>query len=439
MRRRSALCAVLLGRCWGAAAASTAARHQTPTAIRKLPPDANEKLHPEHLGFAPSHELYLHPRFPTDAGFEIDRAYHPAFALHYDEEPASDFLRRAAEALALLDRRSSCPSSMQSCADIQYPDKCCEDGTRCTYVSDSAVGHVACCPDGLTCGGRVGDCPSDAVTCPADLGGGCCIAGYICQGAGCESCFLACHVEVVRLTCSGVPSPSSSAASTVVTQVEATTRHPQPDTVTSTRTTYVEGSPSTVIVTLTVTRTASHEPATRTSTETVVPTESTVTVTGVAPYRPISSSTATQSPETTSSPVSQTGCPTGFYGCLATAGGGCCRTSRDCSTYDCPAPSLSTIVSDGKTIIVAGSAIPASATSTCADGWFICGADAGPVAGCCPSGYSCGTVSCFTVSSSQTETAQKELPKKEGGADPVRGSKDLLALVVAAALLVTMV
>jgi hypothetical protein len=101
-------------------------------------------------------------------------------------------MERAARALTLLERRSSCPSDMESCASIGSPAKCCEAGTVCTWVSDSTVGNVACCPEGSTCGGSVGDCPSGAVSCPAELGGGCCIAGYVCQGDGCEcACLLA--------------------------------------------------------------------------------------------------------------------------------------------------------------------------------------------------------------------------------------------------------
>lgn len=135
---------------------------------------------------------------------------------------------------------------------------------------------------------------------------------------------------------------------------------------------------------------------------------STSSAEGEAPWRPTITSELTS--ETSNAGDTQTGCPTGFYGCLATHGGGCCRTDRDCETHSCPAPSSTTIVSDGVTVVVAADDVPATTTSTCANGWFLCGDSGGPVAGCCPSGYSCGTASCFTVQASETQEVQKELP-----------------------------
>jgi hypothetical protein len=200
---------------------------------------------------------------------------------------------------------------------------------------------------------------------------------------------------------------------------------------TTIRTTLVGGNPSTVVVTIVVTQTSSDKPATRTTVETVHAPSSTNSgsATGVAPYRPISSSTSpstdTTTDTTTAAPTTfssggdtQTGCPTGYYGCLATHGGGCCRTDRNCQTYSCPPLTPSTVVSDGKTIVVEATgtdgAAGSSATSTCANGWFMCGSNAGPVAGCCPSGYSCGTASCFSAQASQTDSRAKELPKESG-------------------------
>lgn len=118
---------------------------------------------------------------------------------------------------------------------------------------------------------------------------------------------------------------------------------------------------------------------------------------------------------TSASQETQSGCPTGFYGCLATHGGGCCRTDRNCDIHNCPAPST-TIVTDGATIVVLATDAPPAPgpVSTCADGWFLCGRDAGPVAGCCPDGYSCGTASCFTVQASETGRLQKEFPEASG-------------------------
>lgn len=187
--------------------ASVSAAERSPTAIRKLPPDANEKLFPEHLAFAPlsfaAAAIAAHKFLEAqDAAFNLDlqhaqlsagnrppssqpRPYRPAFAGHFDDSEAN-VLRRAAEALALLERRAACPSGMSGCDAIGQPNKCCQTDTICTKVDDVSVGGIACCPQGSSCGGKVGACPSGAVSCPADLGGGCCIPGYVCQGLGCK-------------------------------------------------------------------------------------------------------------------------------------------------------------------------------------------------------------------------------------------------------------
>ncbi|KAJ4265600.1 hypothetical protein NW762_004894 [Fusarium torreyae] len=407
----------------------------SPTAVKKLAPGSNDKILREHLAFAPLH--ILSPRQAADAAISFlddqddellahngtARFYRPAFAPH-SEESRDTLLRRAAEALALLQRRSSCPKGMNSCSDIDSEVKCCQDGTYCVDVGSAVAGGIACCPDGASCGGGVGACPDGATSCSEELGGGCCIPGYVCQGLGC------------------VP---SAAATQSRTAVQSTTQDRAPTTMTTTQVTTIEGSPSTVIVTLTVTERPTAEPTTETETEVVTASEepttasesetetetetesesetsdetatvtatatATGTVTGVAPYRPTGTSVTSSSDEET-----QTGCPTGFYGCLATHGGGCCRTDRDCDTHDCPAPST-TIVSDGATIVVLATDAPPAPgpTSTCADGWFLCGKNAGPVAGCCPDGYDCGTASCFTVQASETGRVQKEFPQADTG------------------------
>lgn len=228
---------------------------------------------------------------------------------------------------------------------------------------------------------------------------------------------------VANTECVGVPSASATQSSSA------------PLTITSTQTTMVGGSPSTVIVTLTVTATSSAAPTTETETTTITPSGD-GSATGRPPWRPTGSSSDADSASTTAAPTSQdeptqTGCPTGFYGCLATHGGGCCRTDRDCQTHDCPAASSTTLVSGGVTVVVPATDVPkATASATCAGGWFLCGEGAGPVAGCCPSGYDCGTASCFTAGASQTGSVQKEAPKKGAAAAGGR-SAGLLAAGVA--------
>ncbi|KND89591.1 rRNA methyltransferase 1, mitochondrial [Tolypocladium ophioglossoides CBS 100239] len=390
--------------------------NQLPTVVKKLSPDLSEKILPEHLAFAPLPVDAVARVFLTeqDAGLNATALfYRPAFARHLDDSEDGS-LRRAAAALALLRKRASCPAGMNSCADQGSPNKCCQEGTYCTDVPDTTVGGVACCPQGTKCGGGVGSCPADAVSCPPDLGGGCCIPGYVCQGVGC------------------VPSASASPTTTTTTTTVQSTQ--TQDTITSTQTTIVGGNPSTVIVT----RTSSPQPTTETKTKIVTPT-GTASATGNPPWRPTGSSSVTSAPGTTSESSSQAGCPTGFYGCLATHGGGCCRTDRDCQTHSCPPAASTTIVSNGATIVVPVTDVPKSSpTATCAGGWFMCGTAAGPVAGCCPSGYECGTASCFSVRASQTGSVQKEAPEK-GSAHRRFGAQGvLLGGVVGACLLVLM-
>ncbi|KAK0384962.1 hypothetical protein NLU13_7440 [Sarocladium strictum] len=407
---------------------SVSAQQNLPTAIRRQAPDAGAKILPEHLAFAPINLYIPEDILSLDEDPDTEhtkRLYHPAFRSVHDGGAGHNVFRRAAEALSLLEPRQACFAGMNSCAAIGKPLKCCQDGTYCQDVPDASLGEVACCPVGSTCAGSA-KCPSDAVTCPESLGGGCCLSGFECQGSIC------------------VPVSSSPPSPSTTTEVQTRTNEESAATVTRTRTTMIEGNPSTVVVTLTVTRTAEPKPETRTVTQEI--TESLG-----APYRPTSSSatskegeggsTTTQDEENTTEPPepTQTGCPTGFYGCLATHGGGCCRTDRNCETHDCPAQASTTVVSDGQTIVVPAGGVAADASATCADGWFLCGRDAGPRAGCCPSGYSCGTASCFTVEASQTGAVQKELPETDGTAGLTVGFGELarLAMFMTSVLLMT--
>lgn len=421
--------------------AQAAADQSLPTAIRKLSPDSNEKLLSHHLAFSSQRALtpgkgaaaafdFLESQDASSAQDNIEeRSYYPAFARHHNDSE-ENMLRRAAEALALLERRAACPANMNSCESIGSREKCCQQGTVCTRVQDSTVGGVACCPKGSSCGGPVGDCPAGAVSCPAYMGGGCCIPGYVCQGSGCKyKSAILFHDICLADFVIGVPSASAKPETSTLTVVQTNTREPEDETITATRTTFVEGNPSTVVVTEVITRTASGEDATRTTTKFVTESDDEGTVPGNPPWRP----TGTTLEETTDSTITdtQTGCPTGFYGCLARHGGGCCQTDRDCQTHSCPPVESTTIISDGKTLVVPVTDVPSEPTSTCAGGWFLCGDDAGPVAGCCPSGYKCGTASCFTAEATQTESVQKQQPKEALASDRVRVSFVGLASAIA--------
>ncbi|KAF5025252.1 hypothetical protein F66182_2718 [Fusarium sp. NRRL 66182] len=376
-----------------------------PTAVRKLAPGSNEKLLREHLAFAP---LYIpSPREAAAAAISFldkqddkilalnntERFYRPAFAPH-SRESSDTLLRRAAEVLALLQRRSDCPSGMNSCSDIDSEVKCCQDGTYCVDVGDAVAGGIACCPDGASCGGGVGSCPDGATSCSEELGGGCCIPGYVCQGLGCVPSAVATQTSTAVQSATQIELPTT----TTITQI--TTAEPTTETETEVLTASTE-EPTTISESESE---SESEPGSETTAT------ATGSATGIAPYRPTGTSITSSSSEET-----QTGCPTGFYGCLATHGGGCCRTDRNCDIHDCPAASA-TIISDGATVVVLATDAPPAPgpTSTCADGWFLCGSDAGPVAGCCPNGYDCGTASCFTVQASETGRLQKEFPEAAG-------------------------
>ncbi|KAF7538448.1 hypothetical protein G7Z17_g12622 [Cylindrodendrum hubeiense] len=108
-----------------------AADNSAPTAIKKLAPNSNEKLLAEHLAFAAI--PLLSPRDAAAAAAAISfldergetvggiTRYRPAFARHF-EDAEYNVLRRAAEALALLQRREACPDA--SATSLAAPTEC---------------------------------------------------------------------------------------------------------------------------------------------------------------------------------------------------------------------------------------------------------------------------------------------------------------------------
>jgi progranulin len=167
---------------------SVLAQHNLPTAIRRQAPDAGAKILPEHLAFAPINILLPQDTLSLDEHHDDEhtkRQYHPAFRPVRDGGASDNMFRRAAEALSILEKRQACFAGMNSCAEIGKPEKCCQEGTYCQEVPDPSLGEVACCPFGGSCDGTA-KCPSDAVTCPESLGGGCCLSGYECQGSICK-------------------------------------------------------------------------------------------------------------------------------------------------------------------------------------------------------------------------------------------------------------
>ncbi|OLN85887.1 hypothetical protein CCHL11_05420 [Colletotrichum chlorophyti] len=391
-------------------AAHVSAEH--PTAIRKMSPNAGEKLLPDDLAF--SDDVFTTPLSPREELLAARMAddpflynasfpYRPPFAQHLSTSGDSqgwEHFRRAAEALHILESRQACPANMNSCENIGSPNKCCMSNEVCVRVADEAVGNVACCPQGASCSGPVGTCPSGTTSCDAELSGGCCITGYVCQGVGCVP--------------SPPPAPSTSPTRTATGGAGATVTHHETITTVST-TTLANGNPSVVTVTIIVTTTAGTATPIEspTSPTTIATTPATLApssvVTGaVPPFRP----TSTPSGDGEENPsVTLPYCPTGFYACLARAGGGCCQTGRDCATTSCPPTPSTTIITNGVTVVVPVTDIPEpQETATCAGGWFLCGEEGGPVPGCCPSGYECGTASCTSISPTRTGEIQKHFP-----------------------------
>jgi hypothetical protein len=188
-----------------------------PTAIRKMPPDQGAKFHHEYCAFpdlaahAPTrrrplaaiaarsaHEADDSLRLAANASAELP--LRPPFAVlsgaeeeqHHQEQrippaPGWDLFRRAASALALLEKRQwSCPTGTKSCDAVGYPNSCCQEGETCVEVPDTGLGPVGCCPKGATCGGGVSSCGGGSTPCGSEIGGGCCIPGFVCGGVGCK-------------------------------------------------------------------------------------------------------------------------------------------------------------------------------------------------------------------------------------------------------------
>ncbi|KAI1416094.1 hypothetical protein F5Y13DRAFT_154558 [Hypoxylon sp. FL1857] len=426
-----------------------AQQQQHPTAIRKMSLDEGEKLFPEHFAFgpAPAQQLLHHgAREATGEDLLVSGnssaavPFLPPYPRHYDyhgsglgkavviggkegnqAEASSDsgsLYRRAREVLAKLQgRQFACPSDTHSCTNIDQPNYCCSTGTTCFVVTNAPEsGNVGCCPNGQNCGVTVGACSSGATACPANLGGGCCIAGFVCASVGC----VASSVTVIN--------PTTSQTTITTTAVPTASPSTQVITVIVTVTPSGGGAPVTSTTTQTTTATPAPAPSSTSS-----PNPTNTYTGGIPPYRPTSGSSVSSD----TSSISY--CPTGFYPCLASAGGGCCRTGRDCSTTSCPPPPASTtIISNGVTVVVpltdALAASSALTTPTCASGWFLCGADAGPVAGCCPSGYACGTASCTLSTSTATATVQKELPNSASPGSGGAGLGLLAVLILVASL-----
>lgn len=115
-------------------------------------------------------------------------AFQPPFALHTENEVGHMDLRaRGAAVLALLEKRAFlCPVGTLDCSAIGYPNSCCSTSESCFMIQDTGLGPVGCCPKGSSCGGTITNCNTPNTPCAANLGGGCCIPNYVCEGVGCK-------------------------------------------------------------------------------------------------------------------------------------------------------------------------------------------------------------------------------------------------------------
>lgn len=159
-----------------------------PMVIRKMSPDESEKFFPHYVAFP---EDQLAAVSALQKRHHPEPAFSPSFPIHVDDpgSPSEDetLYRRAAAALARLQRRQwGCPAGTASCSNIGHPDRCCRQTETCYKIDDTGLGSVGCCANGSTCGGTISNCAPGDTACPASMGGGCCIAGFVCQGVGCR-------------------------------------------------------------------------------------------------------------------------------------------------------------------------------------------------------------------------------------------------------------
>ncbi|PMD66001.1 uncharacterized protein K444DRAFT_607419 [Hyaloscypha bicolor E] len=366
---------------------------RSPVGVLKMSSDEGEKFYMDYWQFEGELEqsqllntgISLRARDEEEearllANSSATVSFRPPFALHTEEW--SDTLgfedlrarnvvddRSSAAVLAMLTKRGfQCPTGTANCTDAGFPNSCCPTTEFCYQIQDTGLGPVGCCPNGSVCGGTISPCNAPNTACDDNsFGGGCCIPNFVCAGIGCV--INSTLVTTIVVTHTFTVSASSTGRSTQTT---------------------------TVVSTLTSSTSSSSLRSTSTSV--------TGTATGSPPVRPTSDTLTSTSTQDTGP------CPTGFYGCSATYGGGCCRTFRNCDITSCPAGSSTTIVSSGVTLVVpvGPAATVNSPTGSCATGWTTCDASLG--GNCCPSNFQCGTATCSSAAATSTAFVQKESP-----------------------------
>jgi len=331
--------------------------------------DTAEDSNPRH--FDTSNNSSLH----TDASAaHLSKPIAPH--TNHDRQPRSIFAR------SLFTRDFDCPSDTNSCGSIGYDGACCPADESCVSTSSG----VGCCASGQTCGDEITGCDTDQgyTECSNDSSGGCCIPGAECESGGCV--FYGTQTVTTTLAAEtdteGVSVAIETSSGREVTVV------------------YTDISVSAYTTTETVTAT----PSGYTTTRTVNPESESGTTAAGAPILPTSDDSVSAATITSTSSVATTAtdesCPTGFYMCSARYLGGCCRVDRNCDSTSCPAQDTTTVIDgDSRTVEAA------STTGSCANGWFLCGAEDG--GGCCPNGYDCGIDTCNAASAGEQDTGKQ--------------------------------
>lgn len=173
---------------------------RSPVGVMKMGLDEGEKFYMEYWQFEEDLDqsrMLDSPLRPRDMDEEARLlangsaaiSFRPPFALHtdYEDLKARD-LRDGAAVLAVLEKRGFvCPTGTSDCGVIGYPNSCCSTDESCFAIQDTGLGPVGCCPKGGSCGGTISSCNAPNSPCADNLGGGCCIPNYVCEGVGCKS------------------------------------------------------------------------------------------------------------------------------------------------------------------------------------------------------------------------------------------------------------
>ena len=320
---------------------------------------------------------------------------------------------------SIFERDFQCPAGTHNCASVGESNLCCNVGETCVSTSQG----VGCCPNGSNCGNQVSGCDTahGYTSCPNSPNGGCCIPGAVCKGVGCVFHGTQTVTRTLATTTltSGAGYTTETSSGRVVTivypttdiSVTTTTVTLSPHGYTTTQTLIIGGGSST-----TQTCKSGYFACPASVGGGCCPSGQACGPDGTCPdittsssataRQPVLPTSASVSPETFSSTTQSTtpiaGCPTGFYMCSAHYLGGCCRVGRNCQTTSCPPQESTTLISSRLTVIVTSPGNAQATGGTCANGWFLCGANRG--GGCCPSGYVCGQISCTATNAGQSNT-----------------------------------